>query len=81
MMESQHNNGSNRSFQEKDAAAIVKSYPTVPLTVDCVIFGFDENALKVLLIKSDLVQFLGKLTLLGDNVQSNEDLDTAAIRS
>ncbi len=80
MMESQHNNGSNRSFQEKDAAAIVKSYPTVPLTVDCVIFGFDENALKVLLIKSDLVQFLGKLTLLGDNVQSNEDLDTAAIR-
>lgn len=66
--------------ENKDASALVSSYPTVPLTVDCVIFGFDENALKVLLIKSDLDQFHGKLSLLGDNVQTHEDLDTAAIR-
>jgi 8-oxo-dGTP diphosphatase len=50
------------------------------LTVDCVIFGFDENSLKVLLIKSDLAQFHNKLSLLGDNVHTHEDLDTAANR-
>jgi 8-oxo-dGTP diphosphatase len=64
----------------KDAKQLVSSYPTVPLTVDCVIFGFDDNTLKVLLIKSDLDQFHGKLSLLGDNILSNEDLDTAANR-
>ena len=50
------------------------------MTVDCVIFGFDENSLKVLLIKSDLAQFHNKLSLLGDNVHTHEDLDTAANR-
>lgn len=64
----------------KDANELVASYPTVPLTVDCVIFGFDANTLKVLLIKSDLAEFHGKLSLLGDNILSNEDLDTAANR-
>lgn len=64
----------------KDAKQLVASYPKVPLTVDCVIFGFDDNTLKVLLIKSDLDQFHGKLSLLGDNILSNEDLDTAANR-
>ncbi|MCX6212460.1 MAG: NUDIX hydrolase [Bacteroidetes bacterium] len=63
-----------------DAIELVVGYPAVPLTVDCVIFGFDENSLKVLLIKSDLAQFYGKLSLLGDKVNANEDLDTAANR-
>jgi 8-oxo-dGTP diphosphatase len=67
-------------IDEKDAIALVSKYPTVPLTVDCVIFGFDENSLKVLLIKSDLAQFNGKLSFLGDNVHVHEDLDTAANR-
>lgn len=67
-------------IDEKDAIALVSKYPTVPLTVDCVIFGFDENSLKVLLIKSDLAQFQGKLSFLGDNVHVHEDLDTAANR-
>lgn len=64
----------------KDAIELVQSYPTVPLTVDCVIFGFDENSLKVLTIKSDLAQFYEKLSLLGDNILSNEDLESAANR-
>jgi 8-oxo-dGTP diphosphatase len=64
----------------KDAALLVSGYPTVPLTVDCVIFGFTDNQLKVLLIKSDLEQYKDQLSLLGDVVQSNEDLDTAAHR-
>jgi 8-oxo-dGTP diphosphatase len=64
----------------KDAAILVNGYPKVPLTVDCVIFGFTDNMLKVLLIKSDLEQYKDKLSLLGDMVQSNEDLDNAAHR-
>ena len=64
----------------KDAVKLVQSYPTVPLTVDCVIFGFDQNSLKVLTIKSDLPQFHDKLSLLGDTILSNENLDDAANR-
>ena len=64
----------------KDAVQLVLSYPKVPLTVDCVIFGFEENKLKVLLIKSDLEIFEGRLSLLGDMVNNNEELDDAAYR-
>jgi 8-oxo-dGTP diphosphatase len=63
-----------------DVHKLVASYPRVPLTVDCVVFGFDENALKVLLIESDISIFEGKWTLLGDFVQDNETLDDAAHR-
>ncbi len=64
----------------KDAVELVRSYPKVPITVDCVIFGFEENTLKVLLIKSDLEIFQGRLSLLGDMVQDKEELDDAAYR-
>src|ERR1700749_897044 len=50
------------------------------ISVDCVIFGFDENELKVLLIKSDLKNFDGKWSLLGDLIGSKETLDAAAYR-
>ena len=56
-------------------------YPKLAVTVDCVIFGFDENELKVLLIRSDLEMFKGKWSLLGDFAFDNEeDLDSAAYR-
>lgn len=64
----------------QDPTALVDSYPAVPLSVDCVIFGFDENELKVLLIRSDLEYFSGKWSLLGDIVTATEDLDFAANR-
>ncbi|MCU0396156.1 MAG: NUDIX domain-containing protein [Chitinophagaceae bacterium] len=63
-----------------NAALLVQDYPRVPLTVDCVIFGFEENKLKVLLIRSDLEVYKGKWSLLGDVVHENEDLDDAAYR-
>lgn len=50
----------------------------IALSVDCVIFGFDESKLKVLLIRSDLKDFSEKWSLLGDLVAPNEDLDAAA---
>lgn len=64
----------------EEAVALVASYPKVPITVDCVIFGFDENELKVLLIRSDLQLFRGKWSLLGDFAGDQEELDDAAYR-
>ena len=52
----------------------------IGISVDCVIFGFDENELKVLLIKSDLKNFESRWSLLGDLVNNHEDLDQAAYR-
>jgi 8-oxo-dGTP diphosphatase len=58
----------------------VENTNKIALSVDCVIFGFDEAKLKVLLIRSDLKKFAGKWSLLGDLVFPNEDLDAAAYR-
>ena len=63
-----------------DAQQLVASYPSVPITVDCVIFGFDGSALNVLLIRSDLEIFKDKWSLLGDFAKDNEELDDAAYR-
>jgi len=52
----------------------------IGISIDCVIFGFDENELKVLLIKSDLKKFESKWSLLGDLVNNHEDLEKAAYR-
>ena len=52
----------------------------IAISVDCVIFGFDENELKVLLIKCDHKKFQGKWSLLGDLVGNDENLDQAAYR-
>ncbi len=58
----------------------VESSNRIALSVDCVIFGFDENKLKVLLIRSDLKKYQGRYSLLGDLVHPNEDLSAAAYR-
>jgi 8-oxo-dGTP diphosphatase len=50
------------------------------LTVDCVVFGFDEGELKVLLIERALAPFKGKWALPGGFVRLNETLDEAARR-
>jgi 8-oxo-dGTP diphosphatase len=68
---------------KKDIRTILKQLENdgiIGISVDCVIFGFDENELKVLLIKSDMKKFESKWTLLGDLVNNHEDLDEAAYR-
>lgn len=50
------------------------------VSVDCVIFGFAEEELKVLLIKSDLQVYKDKWSLLGDLLRPNEDLESASYR-
>lgn len=55
-------------------------YPRAALTVDCVVFGFDEQDLKVLLIQRDLPPFAGKWALPGGFVRVEESLEDAALR-
>lgn len=55
-------------------------YPRAALTVDCVVFGFDEGDLKVLLIKRGLEPFKGRWALPGGFVRVDETLDAAARR-
>lgn len=55
-------------------------YFNIAISVDCVIFGYDEKELKVLLIKSDLEEFAGLQSLLGDLIRPDEDLETASYR-
>lgn len=52
----------------------------VALTVDCVIFGYDQNDLKILTIECDMDPYKGMPSLLGDFVMKNERLDEAASR-
>ena len=42
-------------------------YSRPALTVDCVVFGLDEEDLKVVLIQRDLDPFAGKWALPGDS--------------
>src|SRR4051794_15379242 len=55
-------------------------YPRPALTVDCVVFGFDEGELKVLLIQRGLAPFKGKWALPGGFVDVDETIDEAARR-
>ncbi len=55
-------------------------YARPALTVDCVVFGYDAEDLKVLLIQRDLEPFAGKWALPGGFVHLDETLDDAARR-
>lgn len=55
-------------------------YPRPALTVDCVIFGLDDDELKVLLIERGLAPFEGKWAIPGGFVAPGEAVDAAAKR-
>ncbi len=55
-------------------------YPRAALTVDCVVFGFDDGELKVLLVERALEPFQGTWALPGGFVRVHETLDNAARR-
>jgi len=50
------------------------------IAVDCVIFGFDGETLKLLLCKRDIEPEKGKWSLMGGFLNDNETLDIAAYR-
>jgi len=61
----------------------MKSYPNqirVPIAVDCIIFGFDGEHLKLLLIQRGFEPEKGKWSLMGGFVKPDEDFERAAER-
>ncbi len=52
----------------------LKEYFTLALSVDCVVFGFDDEGLKVLLIERSADPFNGFWALPGDLVHPKKDL-------
>lgn len=55
-------------------------YGRPALTTDCVIFGLDDEDLKVLLIQRDIPPYEGRWALPGGFVRVGEDLDGSARR-
>lgn len=60
--------------------AFTYQYPRPALTVDCVVFGLDDEDLKVMLIRRGLEPFKGRWALPGGFVRVNETIDDAARR-
>lgn len=52
----------------------------IALSVDCVIFCYDKRKLKLLVFESDFEEYAGMLSLIGDLVQPQEDLEEAPYR-
>ena len=50
------------------------------ISIDCVIFGFDGNNLKILLLNRQLDESIQDLKLPGNFISDDEDLDAAAYR-
>ena len=62
---------------------MLSSYSTadkVLLALDCIIFGFDQHQLKILLIQRDFEPEKGKWSLIGGFLKRTETLDDAAKR-
>lgn len=55
-------------------------YPRPAVTVDCVVFGLDEDELKVLLIQRQLEPYAHAWALPGGFVRQDENLEDAALR-
>ena len=58
-----------------------KEFQKVLLSVDCIIFGFDNNKLKILIGRRHLDPGRGEWSLYGGFVRSDESLDEAANRT
>ncbi|MET0244491.1 MAG: NUDIX domain-containing protein, partial [Flavitalea sp.] len=57
-----------------------KDYDRLLLAVDCIIFGFDGQRIKSLLIKRGFEPLIGQWSLMGGFVKSDESVDDAAKR-
>lgn len=56
------------------------SHPRFYVSVDCIIFGFKEGKLSLLLLKRNFEPAKGRWSLMGGFVQKNEAVDDAARR-
>ena len=60
--------------------AYTYQYARPAVTVDCVVFGLDDQDLKVLLIQRDYEPFAGRWALPGGFVKMDETLEESALR-
>ena len=58
-----------------------KEFQKVLLSVDCIIFGFDQNKLKILIGRRNMDPGRGEWSLYGGFVHNDESLDKAAQRT
>ena len=56
------------------------SNPTFYLGIDCIIFGFNEGEISLLLLKRNFEPAMGEWSLMGGFVQKDESVDDAAKR-
>lgn len=56
------------------------SNPTFYVGIDCIIFGFNEGELNLLLLKRNFQPAMGEWSLMGGFVQQGESVDNAAKR-
>ncbi|MDE3145714.1 MAG: NUDIX hydrolase, partial [Bacteroidota bacterium] len=57
-----------------------KRHDSLMVAVDCIIFGFDGKEIKALLVKRGFEPEMGKWSLMGGFVKSDESVDAAANR-
>ena len=55
-----------------------QTYPKFLLAVDCIIFGFQDDRLKLLLQKRDFEPYKGAWSLVGGFVKENEAVEDTA---
>lgn len=66
----------NINFQLREIDEHLKA----AISVDCVIFGYDQSELKVLTLECNMAPYVGMPSLIGDLVNEDENLDQAATR-
>ena len=65
---------------EEESGKLVEQSVMNSITIDCVVFGFDNGSLEVLLIKHAQGISKGKWALPGGWIKEEEDIDGAANR-
>lgn len=55
-------------------------HPKILVATDCIVFGFDEGVLKLLVFKRRVAPFKGKWSLIGSFVEEQESVTEAAKR-
>ena len=68
------------SYYLSESKEDLKEFFQFGLSVDCVVFGYQEGQIKVLLVERDMEPYRGSWALIGDLVHPAEDLRDSANR-
>jgi ADP-ribose pyrophosphatase YjhB (NUDIX family) len=76
-----HSTGTSGKQYNKEMTQFYSEHSKVWLSVDCIIFGFDDGKLKILIGKRQMDPGRGEWSLYGGFVSSDESVDEAASRT